>query len=78
MPEMGFNPTVLIRTSVATDRPLDPGVQHVGDFSDAYRKMLKHVRVVDLISARDVVPEYEKAATRQGATILVEHMERYA
>lgn len=73
----GYRPKVIIRTAVATDEPLDPGPQHLGDFSDAYRMMLKHVRVVQLDFAKDIIPAYEAALGRDGSTLLVEFMDQY-
>src|SRR5712691_1403346 len=43
----GYRPKVIIRTAVATEHPLDPGPQHLGDFSEAVRMMLATVRVYE-------------------------------
>lgn len=72
-----YRPRVIIRTAVATRDPLDPGPQHLGDFSAAYRLMLDTVRVVRLQTAADVVPYYREAMERDGSTLLVEEMELY-
>src|SRR5215475_11958092 len=37
----GWRPRVIVRTAIATPEPLDPGPQHLGDFTDAFRSMLK-------------------------------------
>ena len=37
----GYQPKAIIRTSIGSQRPLHPGHQHIGDYTDAYRKMLK-------------------------------------
>lgn len=71
-------PRVIIRTAVATDDPLDPGPQHVGDFTDAFRSMLLSVAVVRLTTAALIVPCYEQALRRDGSTILVEFSRLYA
>lgn len=77
-PLMGAgSPRVLIRTAVATDSPLDPGPQHVGDYSEALRHMLKTIPVVELTAPEQVVPAYEAALAREGATVLVEYAELY-
>lgn len=73
----GFVPRVIVRTAVATPHPLDPGPQHLGDFSDAFRAMLRTVQVVDLYHASQIVPEYLEAADRRGSTIIVERTEMY-
>lgn len=73
-----YRPRVIIRTAVATPVPLDPGPQHLGDFTDAFRLMLQTVRVVRLDEADQVVPEYRAAMERDGSTLLVERTELYA
>jgi pyruvate/2-oxoglutarate/acetoin dehydrogenase E1 component len=73
----GYEPKVIIRTAIATDQPLNPGEQHLGDFSIAYQLMLRTVRIVRLDEADEIVPEYLHALGRPGPTILVERMERY-
>jgi pyruvate/2-oxoglutarate/acetoin dehydrogenase E1 component len=73
----GYKPRVIIRTAVATPIPLDPGEQHLGDYGPAFRMMLKTVKVVDLFTAEDIVPEYRAAMAYDGSTILVERTELY-
>ncbi len=67
-----YRPRVIIRTAVGSSVPLDPGWQHLGNFSDAFRMMLKTVRVVELDTPNEIVSEYKKAMERVGSTILVE------
>lgn len=72
-----YHPRVIIRTAIATPAPLDPGVQHLGDFTDAYRNMLRTVKVVRLDEPEQIVPAYRAAMDRVGSTLLVEHMGKY-
>jgi pyruvate/2-oxoglutarate/acetoin dehydrogenase E1 component len=74
----GFEPKVIVRTAIATREPLDPGPQHLGDFTDMIRPMLANVRVVKLSQPADVLREYHAALARDGSTVLVEHMELYS
>ena len=75
----GYQPKAIIRTSIGSERPLHPGHQHIGDYTDAYRKMLKNVEVIRLEEADEVFPAYEKARTREDgkSTILVEYGDFY-
>ena len=75
----GYQPKAIIRTSIGSQRPLHPGHQHIGDYTDAYRKMLKNVEVIRLEEADEVFPAYEKARTREDgkSTILVEYGDFY-
>ena len=69
-----LQPKVIIRVAVGSERPVDPQCQHKGNFSDAFRSMLKNTEVVELIEPEDIVPAYEKALNREDGvnTILVE------
>lgn len=73
----GFTPRVIVRTAVATPEPMDPGPQHLGDYTEAFRSMLETVHVVRLDDASQVVPEYLAAAERRGSTLLIERTEFY-
>jgi pyruvate/2-oxoglutarate/acetoin dehydrogenase E1 component len=69
-----LQPKVIIRVAVGSERPVDPQCQHKGNFSDAFRSMLKNTEVIELIEPEDILPAYEKALNRQDGvnTILVE------
>ncbi len=74
----GYKPKVLIRTAVADpDGKLNPGPQHVGDYSHALEQMLTTVRVVRLDSTAKVLPAYREAAQRDGSTLLIEYHALY-
>ena len=73
----GFRPRVIVRVAVPTAEPLDPGRQHRGNFSHAFRLMFKTIRVVELDEAEEIVPAYERAIKRDGSTILVEFSSKY-
>lgn len=76
----GYRPKVIIRTAVASRLPLDPQAQHLGDFSEAYRKMLKTVEIIELDNADMIFPAYRKAYEREDgrSTLIVERTDRYA
>lgn len=70
-------PRVIVRVGIGSETPLDPGPQHVGDFTEAFRSLLEHTPVIRLEVAKDIVPAYQHALKRDGATILVEYGDRY-
>lgn len=72
-----YRPKVIIRTAIATDRPLDPGHQHLGDFSAAFRAMLQTIVVVNIDHAQDVMPLYRDALNREGSTLCIEQLSQY-
>ena len=75
-----YNPRVIIRTGIGSERPLHPSHQHVGNFSDAVQAMLVNTEVIQLHEPEDVFPAYEKALTRPDgkSTIVVEVGDFYA
>ena len=72
-----YRPRVIIRTAIATNTPLDPGPQHVGDYSHEIEALLRRTSVVRLWYAGDIVPAYKLALERKESTILVEYLEWY-
>jgi pyruvate/2-oxoglutarate/acetoin dehydrogenase E1 component len=76
----GFQPRVIIRTAIGSERPLHPQHQHVGDFTDAFRLMCKNVEVIRLEEPQDIFPAYQKALERTDgkSTLIVEHGDYYS
>lgn len=70
----GYQPKVIIRVGIGSERPLSPQCQHLGDFSEAFRSMCDNIAVVRLDEADDIFPAYRQALTRTDgrSTILVE------
>lgn len=80
MPDFsGYKTKVIIRTAIGSERPLHPQHQHVGDFTDAYRKMLTNVEIIRLDEAVDIFPAYKWALERTDgkSTLLVEWGDYY-
>ena len=80
MSDGGFQPKVIIRTGIGSERPLHPQFQHVGDFTDAFRLMCKNIEVIRLYEPEHIFPAYEKALTRTDgkSTIIVEYGDYYS
>jgi hypothetical protein len=59
---------------VGAEKPVNPQEQHLGDFTEGFKKILKTVEVIKLTSAEQIVPSYLHAYTRTDgvSTILVE------
>lgn len=73
---------VIIRTAVGANKPLDSGVQHTQDHTEAFRKMLTNVDVHLLEHKSQIFPAYEKAyyraANERRPSLLVEYGEYYS
>ena len=76
---MKLTPNLIIRTSVGSQRPLFPGHQHIGNMSEAYRKMLSNVEIIELEEPEDIFDSYKKAYEREDgkSTLLVEFGDYY-
>ena len=72
-------PNVIIRTSVGSQRPLFPGHQHIGNMSEAFRKILSSVEIIELEEPEDIFKSYKKAYERKDgkSTLLVEFGDFY-
>jgi pyruvate/2-oxoglutarate/acetoin dehydrogenase E1 component len=77
--EGSVTPSLIIRTAVGSERPLFPGHQHVGNMSEAYRKMLSTVEIIELKEPEDIFKSYKKAFERNDgkSTLLVEFGDFY-
>lgn len=73
----GYKPKVIIRVAVPSKRPFDPGPQHDDDFSNAFEKMLRTVKIIRLPNASDIVPAYAWALRSERSVILVEYTDCY-
>lgn len=73
-------PKVIIKTAIGSERPLFPGFQHSGDFTEAFKALgMQNVEVIRLDEAEQVFPAYKKALEREDgkSTILVEFGDYY-
>lgn len=74
-----FFPKVIIRTAIGSERPLNPQMQHTGDFTDAFRLMLRSVDIIRLEEPKEIFDAYQLAYERKDnkSTILVEYGDYY-
>ncbi len=73
-------PRVIIRTAIGSERPLHPGVQHSGDYTEAFKHLgMQHVEVIRLDEPEQIFPAYKKAFEREDgkSTILIEWGDYY-
>ena len=74
-----FKLNLIIRTGVGSQRPLHPQHQHIGDFTEGFKKMSTNIEIIKLREAKDIFPSYKKAYNRKDnkCTILVEYGDFY-
>ena len=69
--------TGLIRVGKGSDMPLDPGVQHKADYSEAYSTILDNIEVVNFHTHENIYETYVNAYKNRKPIILAEYPEKY-
>jgi pyruvate/2-oxoglutarate/acetoin dehydrogenase E1 component len=74
-----MKPRVIIRVVIGSKYPIDAGPQHTQNHTDAIKKMLTYVELVELTEAKDIFPAFKKAYERKDSkpTLFIEHGEYY-
>lgn len=67
---------VIIRAVVGSKKPLYPGLQHMQDYTQALKNMVK-MPVVDLLSVNDVINAYRDIGNLKSPILLVERKDLY-
>lgn len=68
---------LIFRVAVGSVKPMFPGEQHCGDYTEALKLMCKDIRVVKLSKVEQIFPEYLKAMESDVPTVLVELPDLY-
>lgn len=71
-------PKVIVRVAVGARKPLDGGLQHTQDFTEAIKSMVTDTEVVELIEPEQIYPAFKDAYKRDGSTILIEWGDFYS
>tara|TARA_A100001515_G_scaffold139778_1_gene134755 strand:+ start:237 stop:770 length:534 start_codon:yes stop_codon:yes gene_type:complete len=79
MTEGAYKPRVIIRTSIGAKVPLDGGVQHTQNHTEAFKHLLSNIDVVVLEDKKDIFPAFKKAFEREDSksTLIIEYGEYY-
>ena len=74
-----YKPRVIVRTSIGAKAPLNGGVQHTKDHTEAFKHLLENVDVVLLEDKKDILPAYKRALSREDSksTLIIEYGEYY-
>jgi pyruvate/2-oxoglutarate/acetoin dehydrogenase E1 component len=77
MSDNQYNPKVIIRVGIGSERPLHPQYQHVGDYTDAFKLMCPRIKIIRLDEPEQIFESYVKAYESESSTILVEWGDYY-
>ena len=74
-----MKPRVIIRTSIGSKNPLDGGVQHTQNHTNAFQNFLTNVNVVVLNETDEIFPAYKLAYEREDSksTLIIEWGDYY-
>lgn len=74
-----YKSKIIIRTSIGSQRPLNPQHQHIDDFTEGFQKLCKNVEIIKLDEPEQIFEAYRHAYERTDnkSTILVEWGDYY-
>jgi pyruvate/2-oxoglutarate/acetoin dehydrogenase E1 component len=72
-----WNPNMIIRVGKGSDKPIDPGHQHKGNYLEEFKSLCKNIEFHDLKTPSDVELAYKYVTKEGGIHILVEYPELY-
>ena len=72
-----WKPNMIIRLGKGSDKPLDPGHQHRGDYFDEFKSLCPNIQFYDLKIPNDIEVGYKHAISTGGIHCLVEYPELY-
>jgi pyruvate/2-oxoglutarate/acetoin dehydrogenase E1 component len=68
---------IIIRLGKGSDKPLDPGHQHKGNYFEEFKSICKNIEFMDLKTPIDIELSYKYATKNKGIYVLVEYPELY-
>jgi len=71
-----YKTPVIIKAIVGGINPLNPGMQHMQDYTKAIKSMVSFP-VIDLIKVSEIIPTYEKALKMNSPIMIVEKRDLY-
>jgi pyruvate/2-oxoglutarate/acetoin dehydrogenase E1 component len=79
MSDGGYQPKIIIRTSIGSQRPLHPQHQHIADYTAGFRAICDFVDIIRLDEPEQIFESYQYAYLRADnkPTILVEWGDYY-
>lgn len=73
----GKKANILIRLGKGSDKPLDPGHQHKGNYINEFKSLCPNIKFHDLINYSSIVDSYTIAYEEGGVHVLIEYPELY-
>ena len=77
MSQGDMKPKVIIRVAIGSKLPFSAGPQHTQNHTEAMRKMLTEVNVVELTEPEQIFDVFVDAYNSDKSTLVIEHSEYY-
>ena len=72
-----WQPNMIIRLGKGSDKPLDPGHQHRGNYLEEFKSLCPNIQFHDLLKYDNVETIYKNAYSEGGIHVIVEYPELY-
>ena len=72
-----WNPNMIIRLGKGSDKPLDPGHQHRGNYLEEFKSLCPNINFWDLKNPSHIESTYRSAYEKGGIHVIVEYPELY-
>ena len=72
-----WNPNMIIRLGKGSDKPLDPGHQHRGNYINEFKSLCPNIKFHDLLEHDNIESIYKDVYTNGGIHVIVEYPELY-
>lgn len=72
-----WKPNLIIRLGKGSDKPLDPGHQHKGNYFEEFKTLCPNIEFHDLKTSADIELAYKYVTKEGGIHVLVEYPELY-
>jgi len=76
MSQGDFNTPVIIRVVIGHNKPIDPGLQHMQDFTAAFKCMAKFP-IFEPMNSKEVIETYKSLLETKGPAMVVERKSLY-
>ncbi len=73
----GSKVNLIVRLGKGSDKPLDPGHQHKGNYFEEFKSMCPHIKFHNLLNKDDILSTYKTAYEEGGVHVIVEYPELY-
>jgi pyruvate/2-oxoglutarate/acetoin dehydrogenase E1 component len=73
----GKKANIIVRLGKGSDKPLDPGHQHKGNYFEEFKSMCPHITFHNLTRKDNILDIYKTAYEQGGVHVIVEYPELY-